>query len=72
MIQKRFRIEEMHCVGCTIAVEGAVEDLPGVKSAKANYAEQIAVVEFDEQQVTEQDILAAIERAGYEAHPVGA
>ena len=58
----------MHCVGCTIAVEGAIEDLPGVKSANANYARQIADVEFDESLVTAERIIATMERAGYSAH----
>ena len=58
----------MHCVGCTIAVEGAIEDLSGVKSANANYAKQIADVEFDELVVTPERIIAAVERAGYSAH----
>jgi len=65
MIKKRYQIEGMHCTGCTIAVEGAIEDVPGVKSVNADYARQTADVEFDEIKVTDADIAAAVELAGY-------
>lgn len=67
MIKKRFQINGMHCVGCAMTVDGAVEDLPGVKAATTNYARQVADVEFDEQRVTESQILDAILAAGYSA-----
>ena len=66
-MKKRFQISDMHCVGCTMAVEGAIEELPGVKSAAANYARQIAEVEFDDSQLTEAEIIAAVAEAGYGA-----
>jgi copper chaperone CopZ len=65
MIKRTFRVEGMECVGCTIAVEGALEDVPGIKSAAASYIKQVADVEYDETQVTETQIAAAVERAGY-------
>ncbi len=65
MMKKSFRVEGMSCVGCTIAVEGALEDVPGIKSAAANYAKQVADVEYDETRVTDAQIAAAVERAGY-------
>ncbi len=65
MVKKQFQIEGMHCVGCAMTVDGAVEDLPGVKSATTNYARQVADVEYDEKQVNEAKIIAAIQDAGY-------
>lgn len=56
----------MKCVGCTMAVEGALEDLKGVKCANANYARQFADVEYDEQQITPRELAEAVARAGYE------
>lgn len=67
MVRKRFPVEGMHCVGCTIAVEGAVEKVAGVKRAEANYARQYVDVEYDEGRVTEAEIVTAVERAGYSA-----
>ena len=66
-MKQRFQIQGMHCVGCAMTVDGAVEDLPGVKSANTNYARQTADVEFDEKKVTATQIIAAIEQAGYKA-----
>ena len=67
MIKKRFQIQGMHCVACAMTIDGAVEDLPGVRSATTNYARQVAEVEFDEQKVNEAQIAAAIQSAGYKA-----
>lgn len=67
MIKKRFTVKGMSCVGCTIAVEGAIEDLPGVRRASASYAREYADVEYDESEVTDTEIVAAVQRAGYDA-----
>jgi len=66
MIKKRFQVKGMHCVGCTMAVEGAIERLPGVRSAAANYAREYADVEYDEQKVNEAQIAEMVALAGYE------
>ena len=65
MVKKRFQVDGMKCVGCTMAVEGALEDLEGVKAANANYAKQYADVEYDETKVSEEDIAGAVALAGY-------
>jgi copper chaperone CopZ len=65
LIRKRFQVDGMECVGCTIAVEGALEDVAGVNLAEANYARQFADVEYDSELVSEQQIASAVERAGY-------
>lgn len=70
MKQQQFQIQGMHCVGCAMNVDGALEDLPGVKSATTHYARQMTEVEYDETRVTEADIIAAVQAAGYRAIPV--
>ena len=67
MIKKKFQIKGMHCVSCAMTVDGAVEDLAGVKSASTNYARQFSEVEYDEKKVTDVQIIAVIEAAGYKA-----
>ncbi len=69
MKKQRLQIQGMHCVGCAMTVDGALEDLPGVKSASTSYARQTAEVEYDEQKVTEAQLIAAVEQAGYKAVP---
>lgn len=67
MTKKRFQIRGMHCASCAMLIDGALEDLPGVKSASASYARQIVEVEYDENKVSETEILSAVEDAGYTA-----
>ncbi len=67
MIRKRFEVQGMHCVGCTMAVEGAIERIDGVQAASANYARQYVDVEFDESRVADEQIVAAVHLAGYAA-----
>ncbi len=65
MVKKQFAIAGMHCVSCAMTIEGALEDVPGVKAARANYARQSADVEYDERKVSERQLVEAIEGAGY-------
>lgn len=67
MVRKRFQIQGLHCVGCAMTIDGALEDLPFVKSASTNYAKQTVDVEYDEGKITEQQLIQAIEAAGYKA-----
>ena len=67
MFKTKFQIQGMHCVSCAMSVDNAIEDLPGVKSATMQYARQVSEVEYDEQQVTEAQIIEAIRAAGYQA-----
>jgi len=67
MIKKRFQVFGMHCVNCSLTVEGAIENLPGVISARASYARQYVDVEYEEDRATEESILAAVQEAGYSA-----
>ncbi len=40
-------IEGMHCNGCALGLEGALEDLSFVKSASVSYEIKKAVIECD-------------------------
>lgn len=67
MIKKKFRVQGMHCVGCAMTVDGALEDLAGVKSASTSYAKQVVEVVYDEKKVSEQALIEAVRQAGYTA-----
>jgi Cu+-exporting ATPase len=69
MAQIRLHIEGMHCVGCAMTIDGALEDLPGVRSASTNYARQMVDVDYDERIVSEAQLIAAVAAAGYTATP---
>ena len=64
-----FTVEGMSCEGCVGTVTAALEGLPGVESVQVSLAGKQAVVVGPPGQVTEQAVIAAIEEAGYEAHP---
>lgn len=68
MTKQKFQIQGMHCVGCAMTIDGALEDLPGVKSATTSYARQEVKVEWDENQLSTQAIINAVQEAGYTAH----
>ena len=63
MITKTLKISGMHCVSCSMLIEGELEDM-GVQ-AKANYAKQEVVVTFDQNKIKEEAITAAIQKLGY-------
>ncbi|MCE7981791.1 MAG: copper chaperone [Caldilinea sp. CFX5] len=69
MTKKVFRIPDMHCSACVMRLEGIEDELQGVKRVTASYRKQQMEVEYDETQVTEQEIMAAVERHGYQAAP---
>lgn len=64
MITKTLKLKGMHCISCSMLIEGELEDM-GVQ-AKAHYAKQIVEVKFDEKKVTEEMIIQAIEKLGYQ------
>jgi copper chaperone CopZ len=60
----------MHCGSCSMLIEMTVGDLPGVSHAKADYASGRTQVEFDPDDVSAAEIIAAIVEAGYTAELV--
>ena len=67
MLKKTFRISDMHCANCSMRIESIEDDLPGIKEVNASYHKQNMVVEYDETQLTEEQIVAAIKKKGYQA-----
>jgi len=67
MIKKTFSVPDMHCSNCSMKLESIEDDLPGVKGINASYHKQQMVVEFDEKQVSDEQIIAAAKKKGYQA-----
>jgi len=66
MERKTVRVTGMACTGCEQNVESALRNLSGVSSAEADHeGETVEVVVEDG--VSDDDVAAAIEDAGYEA-----
>ncbi|XP_062095936.1 copper-transporting ATPase RAN1 isoform X2 [Humulus lupulus] len=57
----------MTCAACVNSVEGILRDIPGVKKAVVALATSLGEVEYDPAAVSNDDIVNAIEDAGFEA-----
>lgn len=60
------KINGMECPNCAMILEGIEEKLKGVVLAEASYRKAQLVVEYDESQLTEDQIKAEVKRVGYE------
>ena len=59
----------MTCVACAARIEKVLNRLPDV-TATVNFATEKARIEFDQQNTDMAALIAAVQRAGFNAHPV--
>lgn len=59
------KIDGMHCKGCALGLQGALEKLPAVSSAKVTYPEQLAVVVWDSDASHEETLRNTVSEAGF-------
>lgn len=64
---QQYEIQGMTCSACARAIERAVKKLPGVQEGVVNFASEKLLVQFDENQVGPEAIMAAVQKAGYTA-----
>jgi Cu+-exporting ATPase len=57
----------MHCASCAKLIERSIQRTPGVINAAVNYGSEMAMVEVDNQKVSDTDLVKAVESAGYKA-----
>jgi copper chaperone CopZ len=67
MIKKTFKIPDMTCSNCAMKLESLEDDLDGVKEINASYHRLEMVIEFDESKLTEEQIVFAVKKKGYQA-----
>jgi copper chaperone len=65
MKKQRFVIQEMHCTSCAMIIDGTLEELPGVKEANTSFARGRTEVVFDPYQISVEQLVAAVQEAGY-------
>lgn len=63
----QFTIDGMTCAACVNSVEGILNDITGVKKAVVALATSLGEVEYDPNVISKEDIVIAIEDAGFEA-----
>lgn len=70
MITSNLKITGMTCGSCAKLSESAILNVKGVKNARVNIANNKAQVEYDEKQTNINEIIKAIEKAGYGAFEI--
>ena len=67
MKQQIFSVTGMSCAACSARVEKVAGALRGVSEVQVNLLTRSMRLKYDETQLTEQEIIAAVEQAGYGA-----
>lgn len=63
-----FDITGMTCAACSARIEKGLNRMDGVANATVNLALEKATIEFNPSEVSTADIIAKVEKLGYEAH----
>lgn len=69
MVKKTFRVEDMTCSNCAMKLESLEDTLEGVREINASYHRLEMVIEYDETKLTEEQIITAVKKKGYQAIP---
>ena len=65
MTSATFKVPDMSCGHCKAAVEGELNKLSGVEHSSADVERGIVEVTYDESSVGSEQLIKAIEEAGY-------
>lgn len=65
MIETRYTVPDMSCAHCKSAIEDSLNEVSGVEKAVADPDAKIVEVAYREDLVSDVQIKAAIEEAGY-------
>ena len=66
-MKKTFHVPDMECPNCAMHLQNLEDDLAGVRRIDASYQKMSMDVEFDETQVSVEQIIQAANEIGY--HP---
>jgi copper chaperone CopZ len=67
MIKKIFHVPDMSCTNCAMKLESLEDTLDGIREINASYHKLQMTVEYDETKLTEEQIIAAVRKKGYQA-----
>ncbi len=67
-MKRKFQIEGMTCAACQAHIQKGIEKLDGINSCNVNLLKNYASVDYDENKLKENDIIKAVENAGYKAY----
>lgn len=60
----------MHCSSCAAIIERTLGKVPGVASANVNFAAEKAIITYNENSASIDDLIGAVKKAGYKAETV--
>lgn len=63
----RIKIDGMTCVSCVKSLESVLEKMQGVSDASVHFASDDAVIQYNDQEILEQDLVQVIQDSGYGA-----
>lgn len=70
MNKEKYSVEGMSCGSCKIKIEREVNQLEGIKEAVVDIMNKELIVSFEDEYVNTNDIVAAVDKAGYIAKKV--
>jgi len=62
-------VEGVGCAGCIRKIEGGLKKIPGIVDARLNFTNRRLAVEWRDGELDAGDVIDALERIGYHAHP---
>ncbi len=65
MLKINLAISGMHCSSCAGIIERSLKKVPGVSEVQVNFAAEKASVVFDDALTKQENLILAIEKAGY-------
>ncbi len=68
---KKFTVGGMTCVNCSSGIERNIAKLDGVKAVSVSLMEKVMTVDFDENILSTEKIIAVVEKLGYSAEVFG-
>ena len=66
-MKQKFDVSGMTCSACSAHVEKSIKKLPGIHTVNVNLLQNSMVVEYEEQTLTNDEIIKAVEQGGYGA-----
>lgn len=66
MKKKEIPVTGMSCAACALSVEKTLSNSPGVKSAAVNYANNVALLEWEEGEVSLEKLQKEVQSTGYD------
>lgn len=60
-----FKIADMHCVSCSLTIDGTLEELEGVISATTSFAKAETKIEYHPDKISIKKLQKVIEETGY-------